>query len=54
MVQVQSTWFPFIDRNPQKYIPNIFEAKAEDFIVVTNRVHRSKAHASHLQVGVLE
>ena len=28
MVQVQSTWFPIIDRNPQKYVPNIFEAKA--------------------------
>ena len=54
MVQVQSTWFPFIDRNPQKYVPNIFEAKAEDFIVVTNRVHRSKAHPSHLEVGVLD
>ena len=29
MVQVQSTWFPFIDRNPQTYVPNIFEATAE-------------------------
>jgi uncharacterized protein len=33
MVQVQSTWFPLIDRNPQKYVPNIFEAKDADFQV---------------------
>ena len=31
MVQVQSTWFPLVDRNPQKYVPNIFEAKDDDF-----------------------
>ncbi len=53
MIQVQSTWFPFIDRNPQKYVPNIFEANEEDFITVTNTIHRSKAHPSHLEVGVL-
>ena len=29
MIQVQSTWFPLIDRNPQKYVPNIFEAKGQ-------------------------
>ena len=32
MIQIHSTWFPYIDRNPQKYVDNIFEAKAEDFI----------------------
>ena len=32
MIQVQSTWFPYIDRNPQKYVPNIYEANEEDFI----------------------
>lgn len=32
MIQVQSTWFPYIDRNPQKYVPNIYEADGEDFI----------------------
>ena len=31
MVQIQSTWFPLIDRNPQKFVPNIFEAKATDY-----------------------
>src|SRR5207249_4220005 len=32
MIQIQGTWFPVIDRNPQKYIPNIFEAKETDFV----------------------
>ena len=54
MVQIQSTWFPFIDRNPGKYVPNIFEAEEEDFITVTNRVYRSKEHPSRVVVGVLE
>ena len=53
MVHVQSTWFPFIDRNPQKYVPNIFEADEDDFIKVINRVYRSQEHPSHLEVGVL-
>lgn len=54
MIQVQSTWFPFIDRNPQKYVPNIFEAEASDYITVTNRLYHSKAHPSHIEVGVLK
>jgi putative CocE/NonD family hydrolase len=53
MVHVQSTWFPFIDRNPQKYVPNIFEANEDDFIKVTNRVYRSKKYPSHIEVGIL-
>lgn len=39
MVQVQSTWFPLIDRNPQKYVPNIFNANEEDFIKAEQRVY---------------
>ena len=54
MIHVQSTWFPFIDRNPQKYVPNIFEADEGDFIKVTNRVYRSKMYPSHIEVGVLQ
>ena len=53
MVHVQSTWFPFIDRNPQKYVSNIFEADEDDFVKVINRVYRSKEHPSHIEVGVL-
>ena len=54
MIHVQSTWFPFIDRNPQKYVPNIFEANEDDFIKVTNSVYRSKQYPSHVEVGVLK
>jgi predicted acyl esterase len=32
MIQVHSTWFPYIDRNPQQFVENIYKAKAEDFI----------------------
>jgi putative CocE/NonD family hydrolase len=50
MVQVQSSWFPVIDRNPQKYVENIFKAREEDYVKATQRVFRSKASPSHLQV----
>ena len=53
MVQVQSTWFPLIDRNPQTFTPSIFEAKASDFRAATHRIHRSPAQASHLEVPVV-
>lgn len=39
MIQVQSTWFPVIDRNPQKYVPNIFYAKESDYIKAEQRVY---------------
>jgi putative CocE/NonD family hydrolase len=39
MIQVQSSWFPVIDRNPQKYVQNIFEAKESDFIKAEQRVY---------------
>jgi uncharacterized protein len=53
MVQVQSTWFPFVDRNPQSWVPNIFEAKATDFVKATQRVYRSTRYPSRLRLGVL-
>jgi predicted acyl esterase len=53
MLQVQSSWFPFIDRNPQTFVPNIFEAKEEDFVRAFHRVHRSAAHPSSGKVNVL-
>ncbi len=52
-VQVQSTWFPLVDRNPQKYVPNIFLADEKDFISATQRVFRSADHPTHLKVRVL-
>ncbi len=54
MIHVQSTWFPFIDRNPQTYVPNIFEADEEDFIKATHRVYRSQAYPSHIEAAVLQ
>jgi len=53
MVQVQSTWFPIIDRNPQVFVPNIFEATDSDFQRATQRIYRSGAHASHVTVPVV-
>jgi len=52
MVQVQSTWFPLIDRNPQTFVGNIFLAKASDYRPATQRVFRSKAHPSHIVLPV--
>lgn len=50
MVQIQSTWFPLIDRNPQRYVPNIYEATADDFMSATHRVYHSPEHPSYLEV----
>jgi putative CocE/NonD family hydrolase len=52
MVQIQSTWFPLIDRNPQKFLPSIFEARAEDFQSATQRVYRSREAPTHLVLPV--
>ena len=53
MVQVQSSWFPIIDRNPQKFVPNIFEAKESDFQKATQHIYRSKDHPSGVVLSVL-
>ena len=52
MVQVQSTWFPIIDRNPQKFVPNIFEATDADFQSARQRIFRSAALASYVELPV--
>ncbi|MCS6808469.1 MAG: CocE/NonD family hydrolase [Bacteroidota bacterium] len=54
MIQVQSTWFPAFDRNPQRYVDNIYKAKAEDFIKATHRVYHSKDNPSYVQVSVID
>ncbi len=53
MVQIQSTWFPLVDRNPQKYVDNIFLAEEEDFIETVNRVYCSQRYPTRLTFGVL-
>ena len=52
MVQVQSSWFPLVDRNPQKFV-DIYHAKASDFQKATQRVYRTRKMASRLKVRVL-
>ena len=52
MVQVQSTWFPVIDRNPQKFVPNIFKATETDFQPATQKVFRSGKNASYIALPV--
>ncbi|HKV64371.1 MAG TPA: CocE/NonD family hydrolase [Candidatus Acidoferrum sp.] len=53
MVQIQSTWFPLIDRNPQKFVPSIYKALASDFVPATQRVYCSPEMPSHLVLPVM-
>jgi uncharacterized protein len=43
MVQVQSSWFPLYDRNPQTFVPNIFDAKSADYQKATQRIYSSSS-----------
>jgi len=52
MVQVQSTWFPLYDRNPQTFVPNVFFAKPSDYVKATQRVYRSSGQASFIELPV--
>jgi hypothetical protein len=53
MVQVQSTWFPLIDRNPQRFVPSIYQARVTDFIKATQRVYCSASRPSRLVLPVV-
>jgi len=53
MLHVQSTWFPVIDRNPQKFVKNIFEATEGDFIAATQQVARSREAPSAIVLPVV-
>ncbi len=53
MVQIQSTWFPVIDRNPQKFVPSIYKATAADFVPATQRIYCSPEMPSHLVLPVM-
>lgn len=53
LVHVQSTWFPLFDRNPQTYVPNIFEAEAEDFVKAVHRVYHTPGLSSRLDMDLL-
>jgi len=54
MVQIQSTWFPIIDRNPQKYVPNIFLAVAGDFQTARQKIFHSPQMPSHIELSVMQ
>ena len=54
MVQIQSTWFPIIDRNPQKFVPSIYKATASDYVAATQRVYSSAAMASYIALPVVK
>jgi predicted acyl esterase len=54
MVQIQSSWFPLYDRNPQTFVPNIFLAKPEDYRSATQRVYHSATEASYIALPVVE
>jgi predicted acyl esterase len=53
MVQVQSTWFPIIDRNPQKFVSSIYKAQASDFTPAIQRVYSNPEFPSHLVLPVM-
>ncbi|MFA6542215.1 MAG: CocE/NonD family hydrolase, partial [Bacteroidota bacterium] len=52
MVQVQSSWFPLVDRNPQKFV-NIYKAKESDFTKATIRLYHSSKYVSHIEAGIM-
>jgi hypothetical protein len=54
MVQVQSSWFPLYDRNPQTFVPSIFFAKPGDYRKATQRIYHSSADATYIALPVVE
>ena len=54
MVQVQSTWFPLYDRNPQTFVPSIMTAPDSAYRAQRHRIHHSAGHATHLELLVDE
>jgi putative CocE/NonD family hydrolase len=52
MVQVQSTWFPLIDRNPQRFVPNIFQATEGDYQPATQKIYRTREFPSSIELPV--
>ena len=54
MIQVQSSWFPLIDRNPQTFVPNIFAAPDSAFKAATQKIYRSAGMATFIQIPVVK
>lgn len=53
MVQIQSTWFPVIDRNPQTFVPNIAKARASDYVATTQKVYSAPDMPSRIILSVV-
>ncbi|HEV7397945.1 MAG TPA: CocE/NonD family hydrolase C-terminal non-catalytic domain-containing protein, partial [Pyrinomonadaceae bacterium] len=53
MVQIQSSWFPLYDRNPQTFVPNIFWAKPGDYRKATQRIYHTPAQASFIELPLV-
>jgi predicted acyl esterase len=53
MVQIQSSWFPLYDRNPQKFVPNIFTAQKSDYQKATQRIWTSARYPSRIDLPVM-
>ena len=53
MVQIQSSWFPLYDRNPQTFVPNIFWAKPEDYRKATQRIYNAAGQASFIELPLV-
>jgi hypothetical protein len=54
MIQVQSSWFPVIDRNPQKYVANIFEAAESDFVKATHTIYCNAQYPTYVELPVMK
>ncbi|HET7306658.1 MAG TPA: CocE/NonD family hydrolase [Gammaproteobacteria bacterium] len=54
MVQIQSSWFPLYDRNPQKFVPNIFLARPDDYIKATQRVYHEPGHETYIELPLVK
>ena len=54
MVQIQSSWFPLYDRNPQTYVKNIFFAERGDYRKATQRIYHAPSHESYLALPLIQ
>ncbi len=54
MVQIQSSWFPLYDRNPQTFVPNIMFAPPESYVKATQRIWRTAGQASAIELPVIQ
>ncbi len=52
-MQVQSSWFPLYDRNPQTFVPNIFFAAPADYVRSTQRIHHAPGAASFIELPIV-